>query len=94
MASAKCVINPNTIVKSCPTVENTPCAKSICQKQTGKCESTPINEGGTCDDGNAFTAADKCIFGKCTSGKFLGDCQADKDCASKSSKELCAGFHR
>ena len=49
---------------SCPKPAE-PCLVSKCKASTGQCHTTPVSEGGGCDDGNACTIKDKCGKGAC-----------------------------
>lgn len=42
-----------------------PCSTDSCDKYTGICEHTPVQDGTTCDDSNGCTKMDKCQAGKC-----------------------------
>jgi hypothetical protein len=45
---------------------NGPCSLGVCDTVSGQCELVPINEGGTCDDGNACTTGDTCVNASCS----------------------------
>ena len=41
------------------------CSVGICNEQNDRCESLPINEGESCDDGDSCTVSDFCVQGVC-----------------------------
>ena len=43
-----------------------PCTDDGCASATGLCDHAPRAAGATCDDGDACTAGDTCVEGKCT----------------------------
>jgi len=47
-AKNSCEANPAT-VKSCPSVNDTPCVKNLCQAKTGLCAPTTVASGPACD---------------------------------------------
>ncbi len=51
----------------------------VCDRATGVCSSPPRFDGARCDDGDACTAADRCLDGRCT-GDPLPDGDADGVC--------------
>ncbi len=88
--SATCKVNPKTVV-GCPSVDNTPCKKNLCQAKTGKCQMTFMAKGDPCDDGSECTVGDSCENGTCKAGTDLCQCQAEKDCAGQEDGNLCNG---
>ena len=57
-----------------------PCRMAgVCDRTTGLCSSPPRLDSARCDDGNACTAADRCLDGRCT-GAPLPDADADGVC--------------
>ncbi len=58
---------------------NDACVVGTCNSETGECEISPANEGGTCDDLNVCTFDDACIGGVCV-GKGLDCSQMDNAC--------------
>ncbi|RME37020.1 MAG: hypothetical protein D6788_10395 [Planctomycetota bacterium] len=58
------------------------CVMGVCDPATGQCTTTPTNEGGICDDGNACTTSDVCTSGVCVGTAIPGCqvCQVDADC--------------
>lgn len=87
---AVCALNPTTVVK-CQTVDDTDCLKASCAPKTGKCALAAVASGALCDDGNACTKNDVCIFGKCNAGTLVCACQTNADCAGKDDGNLCNG---
>lgn len=80
-----------------------PCTTDSCDKFSGNCEHTPIQDGTTCDDQNGCTEVDLCKKGVCAGtvpmyGSESKDpdnntftcvpCQTDTDCEFKS-KTFC-----
>jgi hypothetical protein len=55
----QCVPGPGTVVE-CQELFGALCLKNQCNPATGKCEPTPIDIGGMCDDGNPCTTKDAC----------------------------------
>lgn len=93
-----CVLDPSTIV-FCPPSENA-CTLSICKPITGLCETSDNENGILCDDDDACTLGDNCLFGvctptsleECTDGDPLclfGDCVPDTGCAYISLEGEC-----
>ena len=88
---AVCALNPASKVV-CQSVDDTFCAKNLCQKKTGKCVLTPTNDGETCDaDNNACTPVDQCKAATCTADANVCDCQVNADCAAKEDGDPCNG---
>ena len=89
LQTGTCDINPVSIV-TCPSVDDTPCAKNACVPKTGKCASTPIAEVMSfCDLPDKADKSKTCRFevaptGSGKSGTFLcsdGDvCTAGDSC--------------
>ena len=68
-SQGKCAIKAGSAVK-CDASNDTACSQSVCDAKVGKCAATAQNEGGPCDaDGNVCTVSDKCVAGKCATGK-------------------------
>jgi hypothetical protein len=57
-----CVGAPNP----CPT--GTPCTMGTCDETTKSCVSTPISNGGACNDGDPCSAGATCLDGVCSNG--------------------------
>lgn len=60
----KCVTDPDTII-TCNPAKDTVCFKNTCIPATGDCEMAAVNQGSSCDDGNACTSNDQCANGIC-----------------------------
>ncbi|MCO4763628.1 MAG: SUMF1/EgtB/PvdO family nonheme iron enzyme [Myxococcales bacterium] len=88
IAIGKCVLNPATVVK-CPDAGDNQCAKSTCDKKTGKCGIVPESNFKLCSDGNQCTHSDQCKDGKCKSGTEICPCSSDADCTQDNT--LCGG---
>ncbi len=54
------------------------CNHGICQPSTGDCVAQPINEGGSCDDGDLCTENEACVQGVC-SGTLI-ECDDQNTC--------------
>lgn len=88
----ECVVEPSTVI-TCPTGQDTPCAKNTCDPLTGNCAMVQAPEGTGCDDGDVCTSGETCQSGVCrgvetccsdgidNDGDQLVDCD-DSDCAS------------
>ena len=76
--SGLCAVEPNTI-PSCVVASSSPCIEGSCDPATGLCETSPVNEGATCSDGNPCTANDVCADGGCISGAAV-DCDDGNPC--------------
>ncbi|NOX57982.1 MAG: hypothetical protein GXP29_03880 [Planctomycetes bacterium] len=64
--------------KDCSSLDG-PCTVGVCNPSTGDCEVAPINEGGSCDDGDLCTVTDACTSGVCVGAAM--DCSgANDDC--------------
>ena len=85
-----CVVNPITVVSSCPTVDDTVCKKRRCVPQTGQCELLSEPENKACDDASKCTAGDVCAAGECI-GQFICECKQTADCAGFEDGDLCNG---
>ncbi len=59
-----CQVKAATIVV-CDASGDTTCAKSACEKATGKCAAKPVTDGVACSDGSACTGPDQCSGGSC-----------------------------
>ena len=88
--TSKCELNPATVV-SCPSVDDTQCAKTLCQPKTGLCALTALAGSPACDDGNPCTKGDHCQDGGCQSSANTCQCQKDADCAGKEDGDQCNG---
>ncbi|MSP90946.1 MAG: hypothetical protein EXR79_03945, partial [Myxococcales bacterium] len=66
---------------TCPPDKNEPCLDQVCSAVSGKCEGKPKLNAAPCDDGNACSAADSCVQGKCTSDKKV-NCDDDNKCTA------------
>ena len=64
------------IQKDC--TDNNPCTGSVCNSQTGNCES--INQNVTCDDNDPCTLNDVCVNGTCSGTQM--DCDDSNDCTN------------
>jgi hypothetical protein len=62
--------------KDCSALDDA-CNLGACIGTTGVCEALPVNEGGSCDDGDGCTVSDACSNGVCA-GESL-DCSALDD---------------
>ncbi|NUN13390.1 MAG: hypothetical protein HUU55_07100, partial [Myxococcales bacterium] len=58
-----CVVAPGSIV-NCGEV-SAGCLESVCDPLTGGCVVQAVNDGATCDDGDACTIAEHCVDGEC-----------------------------
>ncbi|MBI5611393.1 MAG: hypothetical protein HY902_21150, partial [Deltaproteobacteria bacterium] len=86
-----CKLNPAT-VKSCPTVDDTPCLQTKCEGKTGACKKTPVNYLQSCSDDNPCTAGDTCdASGQCQSGVKLCECENDAECDKLDDGDFCNG---
>ncbi len=90
LAIGKCQLNPQTIV-TCPSVDDTICAKNTCDTKTGACKPKPTADGELCDDGNPCTPSESCKGGACTATANTCLCQSDADCADKDDGDPCNG---
>ncbi len=67
--------------RDCSSLEDQ-CNHGMCVESHSACEKSPANEQQPCDDGDACTMEDKCVFGTCT-GRAMdadGDSFADEAC--------------
>jgi len=75
-----CVVDPATVV-SCDPSNDRPCLANRCDPATGTCAMTPVDEEGTCDDGDPCTRDDRCRQGSCQGTAYACDdglaCTAD-----------------
>ena len=76
-----CKVDPNTIV-SCDTSGDTTCNKTVCNPDTGACESDPAPASTPCDaDGSVCTPADSCSGdGACLPDPLTLDCDDGNAC--------------
>ncbi len=73
----KCVLDAKTVVK-CDSSLDTPCAKNLCNPETGKCGLTQTPDGTVCDDKLFCSKDDVCQQGKCLGLKL--DCSDGNPC--------------
>ena len=66
----KCEADPVLAVK-CDTANDNACMTSQCDKGTGQCVPTAVNDGAACDDNNACSTGSKCGQGQCGGGAPL-----------------------
>ncbi len=59
--------------------DGNPCTTDVCSG--GSCTSTPVADGGTCNDGNACSLGDRCVAGTCT-GTSTNTCNDNNPCTS------------
>ena len=85
-----CALDLKTVVK-CNQSTTGVCEQSVCVAKTGACATQPVTNGKPCDDGDACTAKDSCVSGKCKSGSSTCECKVSADCASKEDGNLCNG---
>ncbi len=62
---------------TCPNDD--PCVIQTCNGDSGKCQSSPADDGVDCDDGNTCTATDTCEAGACKGGEAL-ECNDGNPC--------------
>ena len=91
-AAGACQLNPATVV-SCPSVEDTACAKAACDPKSGACAQTPVTDKTTCNDDDACTDGDACKAGQCQGGTDTCICGSDADCKGKDAGDLCNGTY-
>lgn len=89
LISHTCAVNPATVV-SCPFAGNNPCAPIVCNPTSGSCEASPVLSG-SCDDGDACTAAGTCVAGVCKPGPNLCQCKTSADCLPYDDNNACNG---
>ena len=70
---------PQSSVKVCKNEGANPCARNICQPDSGECLIMVSDNGRPCDDGDACTAGDLCLQGLCT-GSAPRSCDDDNPC--------------
>ncbi|MBM4343127.1 MAG: hypothetical protein FJ100_07085 [Deltaproteobacteria bacterium] len=85
-----CKTNPGTVV-TCNKGSDTLCVANQCNPKTGTCVLTPVNEGGTCEDGNPCSGGDSCKTGTCAAGVNLCGCNGDAECKPYDDADLCNG---
>ena len=91
LGTNKCTLNPATVV-TCPTVDDSECKKSTCDKTTGGCAMKLAVDGAVCNDGNACTIGDTCKAGLCLAGdKKICPCALDSDCSKFEDGDFCNG---
>ena len=89
--NAKCALNPASVVV-CPTVDDSECQKSTCDKASGACEMKLSVDGAPCSDGNACSVGDACLSGQCKAGQQLVcPCFVSADCAKFEDGDVCNG---
>jgi alpha-tubulin suppressor-like RCC1 family protein len=67
------------------------CHAIACDPASGKCESKPVADGTSCDDGNPCTAGDTCQGGTCSPTANTCICKSNADCAKSEDGDLCNG---
>ncbi len=60
-----CAVKPSTIIV-CPSVNDSYCQQSQCQKATGLCKIAPLHNDEPCDDGDTCTVNTVCKGGLCS----------------------------
>ncbi len=60
-----CAVKPSTVIV-CPTVNDSYCQQSLCQKATGLCKITPLHNEEPCDDADTCTVNTVCKGGVCS----------------------------
>ena len=78
----QCLINPAT-VQYCPIVDDTTCAKNVCNPTTGACQMTKFQDAHKCSDDDLFTDQDMCQQGVCVGKKVPVECTKNSDCDKK-----------
>jgi len=63
-AFGECKVPLSSLVV-CDTSKDTPCRKTVCDQDTGKCKQVASQNGRPCDDGDACTDGDLCLNGTC-----------------------------
>lgn len=86
--SPTCRTNPATVI-SCPSVDDSTCAKNRCQPDTGECVMTPEPGETRCTDDDPCTHSDHCEAGLCVGTEAGCECVTDADCADDG--DLCNG---
>ena len=80
--------------------DNNPCTADGCDPKTGQCASTPLADGGKCDDGKACSAGDACKSGACVGVAVpcddgnpctTGDACASGQCTAGGNNCACTG---
>ena len=89
LAKGTCQLNPKTVV-TCPSVDDTACAKITCVPKTGLCAPLASPGGAACEDGNPCTES-TCQGGTCKPGLNLCQCGIDQDCGVFDDQDLCNG---
>ncbi len=92
LATQKCQVNPKTVI-SCPSVDDSACAKNTCIAATGLCAMLSAKNGTGCSDDDACTEGDVCLGGKCAGGTDICKCKTDVDCVAKDDGDLCNGSY-
>lgn len=85
-----CKINEASVV-SCPSVDDTPCAKNTCTAKTGQCAVVLAADNTPCDDGDVCSSDDVCLKGQCQGGKNVCPCLKNPDCGAFEDGNLCNG---
>jgi len=85
----ECNVSSLTVI-DCDTSEDTACVRTLCQPETGACETKVLGDGRPCDDGDLCSIGDICLQGICTSSAprscdddnpcTIDTCAADKGC--------------
>ncbi len=85
-----CAHNPAKVI-SCPSVDDTACAKNQCQPATGACKLVAAPEGEACSHGNPCVTKAACQSGSCQALSNGCACQTHADCAAHEDGNLCNG---
>ena len=75
----QCEIHPATVVE-CELMPAEDCLIYECEPSTGDCIPIPTDDGLGCNDGNACTADDVCLWGSCI-GTPMASCGVGAPCA-------------
>ena len=67
-----------------------PCQRAVCDPEAGGCVFEPLADELPCDDHNACTVEEYCLFGECF-GLNACDCETDEDCAAYDDGDACNG---
>jgi len=76
-ADSACVAGVCEGFSTTQCVSDSPCLESICNRETGECEESPIDN--TCSDNNRCTENDICDNGTCV-GEPIPNCCDSEDC--------------
>ena len=76
----QCVVAPGTVVICpAPAGPDAACQATLCNPDSGQCETIPANEAGACSDADACTLGDICTEGACV-GSFPLNCGDGNPC--------------